>query len=78
MTFMTIKKGEVELEKPISFFLFIAFSVGFGVFLFTLFLYGMLQLFTAGGFGELNSMTGGDDDDDDRERIDGNDDLEDA
>ena len=37
----------------------------------------MLQLFTAGGFGELNSMTGGDDDDD-RERIDGNDDLEDV
>jgi len=78
MTFMTIKKGEVELEKPISFFLFIAFSVGFGVFLFTLFLYGMLQLFTSGGFGELNSMTGGDDGDDDRERIDGNEDLEDV
>tara|TARA_Y100000592_G_C5480665_1_gene325243 strand:+ start:5506 stop:5733 length:228 start_codon:yes stop_codon:yes gene_type:complete len=75
---MTIKKGEVELEKPISFFLFIAFSVGFGVFLFTLFLYGMLQLFTSGGFGELNSMSGGDDGDDDRERIDGNEDLEDV
>lgn len=76
MTFMTIKKGDVELDKPLSFFLFIAFSVCFGLLLFTLFLYGMLQLFTSGGFGELNSMTGGDDDD--RERIDGNDDLEDA
>ena len=76
MTFITINKGNVKLDKPISLFLFISVSIGFGILLFTLFMYAMLQLFVSGGFGELNSITS--DDGDDIERIDGNDELEDV
>lgn len=76
MTFMEINKDGAELVKPISCFLFISFSVGFGVLIFAMLLYAILQVFVSGGFGELNSII--DDDDNDGERIDGNEDLEDA
>lgn len=76
MTFMELNEDGAELVKPISCFLFISFSVGFGILLFTMILYAILQLFVSGGFGELNSII--DDDDNDGERIDGNEDLEDV
>jgi hypothetical protein len=53
MGFMRQDGDDIILEKPFSAFLFIAFSVGFGIFVFTLLLYGIIQLITSNGFSEL-------------------------
>ena len=75
MAFMNVDgKNNYTLTKPVSAFIFISFSVGLGVMLFVLLLYGLIKAVTSGGFGELKSTVNGDD----RERIDDNDDLEDA
>ena len=74
MAFITLDKNKnFELNKPIATFLFLSFAFGLGIMLFTLFLYGLIQMVTSSGFSEL-SATG----DDTRERIDDNDDLEDV
>jgi len=74
MAFITLDKNKnFELNKPIATFLFLAFAFGLGIMLFTLLLYGLIQMVTSSGFSEL-SATG----DDTRERIDDNDDLEDV
>lgn len=62
------------LTKPLSTFVFISMSIGLGVMLFVLLLYGLIKAITSGGFGELKSTI----DNDGKERIDDNDDLEDA
>ena len=74
MAFITLDKNKnFELNKPIATFLFIAFAMGLGVMIFTLFLYALIQMVTSSGFSELKAS-----DDDGRERIDDNDDLEDV
>jgi hypothetical protein len=82
MVFLKVdKNGNYELNKSLSTFLYISTAVGFGVMIFALILYAIIQIVTSSGFGELKSTTEGDDDDDDepkRERIDDNDDLEDV
>lgn len=82
MVFLKVdKNGNYELNKSLSTFLYISTAVGFGIMIFALILYAIIQIVTSSGFGELKSTTEGDDDDDDepkRERIDDNDDLEDV
>jgi len=81
MVFLKVdKNGNYELNKPFSTFIYLSTAVGFGVLIFALLLYAMIQLITSSGFSELSSTTGGNDDDEDeeRERIDDNDDLEDV
>tara|TARA_Y100000310_G_C20200114_1_gene586493 strand:- start:275 stop:499 length:225 start_codon:yes stop_codon:yes gene_type:complete len=74
MAFLKVdKNNNFELSKPIQTFLFLAFAMGLGVMIFTLFLYGLIQAVTSSGFNELKAS-----DNDDRERIDDNDDLEDV
>ena len=74
MAFIKIDKDKnFELNKPIATFLFLAFAMGLGIMLFTLLLYGLIQAVTSSGFNELKAAG-----DDERERIDDNDDLEDA
>lgn len=74
MAFIKVDKdNNLELNKPIQTFLFMALAVGLGVMLFTLLLYGLIQAVTSSGFSELKAT-----DDEDRERIDDNDDLEDV
>lgn len=68
--------NNLTLNKPIQTFVFIAFAVGLGVMLFTLLLYGLIQAVTSSGFGELKAQSDGEEET--RERIDDNDDLEDA
>ena len=75
MAFITVdEKNNFVLQKPIRTFIFISASVGLGVMLFVLLLYGLIQAATSSGFSELKSTV----DSDDRERIDDNDDLEDV
>ena len=85
MVFLKVdKNGNYELNKPLSTFLYISTAVGFGVMIFALILYALIQIATSSGFSELKTTSGSDDDDDDddeqpvRERIDDNDDLEDV
>jgi hypothetical protein len=83
MVFLKVdKNGNYELNKSLSTFLYISTAVGFGIMIFALILYAIIQIVTSSGFGELKSTTEEDDDDDDdepkRERIDDNDDLEDV
>lgn len=80
MVFLKVdKNGNYELNKPFSTFIYLSTAVGFGVLIFALILYAMIQIVTSSGFSELSSTTSGDDDEDDeRERIDDNDDLEDV
>jgi nitric oxide reductase large subunit len=74
MAFIKVDKdSNLVLNKPLQTFLFIAIAVGLGMMLFTLLLYGLIQAVTSSGFSELKAT-----DDGDRERIDDNDDLEDA
>ena len=74
MAFIKVdENNNLELHKPIQAFLFLAFAVGLGVMLFTLLLYGLIQAVTSSGFSELKAQDG-----EERERIDDNDDLEDA
>jgi len=74
MAFLKFNENkDFELHKPIQTFLFLAFAIGFGVMLFTILLYGLIQAVTSSGFSELKASG-----DDDRERIDDNDDLEDV
>lgn len=75
MTFLKVNGSSVELNKPIMMFLYISIAVAFGILLFTMFMYAILQIFTSSGFSELNSAIDGDDG---RERIDDDDDLEDV
>ena len=78
MAFIKVDKdNNLELSKPITTFFFISFAIGFGVMLFTLILYGLIQAVTSSGFSELQAQVD-DDDNNDRERIDDNDDLEDV
>ena len=75
MVFIKVDKdNNLELNKPVQTFLFLAFAVGLGVMLFTLLLYGLIQAVTSSGFSELKASGEGED----RERIDDNDDLEDV
>lgn len=88
MVFLKVdKNGNYELNKPLSTFLYLSTAVGFGVMIFALILYALIQIATSSGFSELKSTSGSDDDDDGddddetkpvRERIDDNDDLEDV
>lgn len=80
MVFLKVdKNGNYELNKPFSTFIYLSTAVGFGVLIFALILYAMIQIVTSSGFSELSSTRSGDDDEDDeRERIDDNDDLEDV
>jgi len=74
MAFLKLDKDKnFELNKPIATFLFLAFAMGLGVMLFTLFLYGLIQAVTSSGFSELKASN-----EEERERIDDNDDLEDV
>ena len=72
MTFIELNGKSVELTRPIMLFLYLSFAIAFGLVIFTMLMYGMLQVFTSSGFSELNST------DDGRERIDDDDDLEDV
>lgn len=79
MVFLKVdKNGNYELNKPFSTFIYLSTAVGFGVLIFALILYAMIQIVTSSGFSELSSTTTDDDEDDERERIDDNDDLEDV
>lgn len=80
MVFLKVdKNGNYELNKPFSTFIYLSTAVGFGVLIFALILYAMIQIVTSSGFSELSSTTSDEDDEDDeRERIDDNDDLEDV
>ena len=78
MVFLKVdKNGNYELNKPFSTFIYLSTAVGFGVLIFAMILYAMIQIVTSSGFSELSSTTS-DDEDDERERIDDNDDLEDV
>ena len=69
----SVGKGyEVSVQRPIILFIFLAISVGLGIMVFTILLYALIQIFTSSGFSELKAETDG------RERIDNDDDLEDA
>lgn len=77
MAFIIINEdNNMVLNKPFMAFLFLAVAVGFGVMLFTLLLYGLIQAITSSGFEELKATTN--EDGEERERIDDNDDLEDV
>ena len=67
------KGYDISVKRPIVLFLLFAIAVGLGVMIFTLLLYCLIQIFTSSGFSELKAEN-----EDGRERIDNNDDLEDA
>ena len=77
MVFVNLaNEGNYELTKPFATFVFISLAVGFGMMLFTIILYALIQAMTSSGFTELSATS--DDGDPERERIDDNDDLEDV